>query len=200
MTTATAHFEFRVSRSCSRRTLLRAGCLGVVSALVARNAEASVFRALSLDALIGASARVGVATSLAAECRYAEIAGVRRIVTDTRVRVDRALVGETTDTELLIRTLGGVVGDQGERVEGEAELRINESGLLFLVPLDGGEHGVVAMAQGHYPLRADGAGVHRLALSPRLPRMLRASALPAGERLVGLSVDAAERLIRGVRR
>jgi hypothetical protein len=185
---------------CSRRALLCAGGVALLSALCPRHAAASVFRALSLEALLGASARVSLVTTLAAECRYVDIAGSRRIVTDTRVRVERAVAGETTDSELMIRTLGGVVGDQGERVEGEAELALGESGLLFLVRLDGGEHGVVGMAQGHYPLRTDSAGVRRLALSPHLPRVLRSSAIPAGERLAGLSVDAAERLLRTVRR
>jgi hypothetical protein len=193
--------EIRMSESCSRRAFLRAGCFGILSVLATRPAAASVFRAISLETLLQASARVSVVTALAAECRYAEVAGTRRIVTDTRVRMERTLAGVAdSETELMIRTLGGVVGDQGERVEGEALLSLGESGLVFLVPLRSGEQGIVAMAQGHYPLRADAAGVRRLGLSPRLPRMLPSSAVSAGERLLGLSVEAAERLMRQVRR
>lgn len=188
-----------MSSPCSRRSLLRAGGVGLAALLLPEAAEASVFRALSIEALVGASERVSLVNALAAECHYQDIAGARRIVTDTRVRVERPIRGSTSESELMVRTLGGIVGNQGERVDGEAALVLGESALLFLLRLEDGEHGVVGMAQGHYPLRADGSGLRRLRLSPRLPPVVRANGVPASARLAGLAIDAAAQLIREAR-
>lgn len=143
--------------------------LASVAALLAlpRRATASVARAVSLKQLAEVSQRAVVGTPLQAASSWQWVGGSRRIVTDTRVRVDARVAGGPTDGELLVRTLGGRVGDVGQVVHGEAALLLGEPALLFLRPLDGTLDVVTGMSQGHYPVRADDKGTRRLRASPR---------------------------------
>jgi hypothetical protein len=73
------------------------------------------------------------------------------------VHVDTAVAGELgTSAETWVRTLGGVVGNVGQRVEGEAVLTVGRPCLLFLRkgPVDG-FYDVTARAQGQFPLVID---------------------------------------------
>jgi hypothetical protein len=162
---------------------------GAVAALGSKHAWASIARAVSLAELCRASERAVVARAVDYQCRWEPVGGRRRIVTYTRLVLDETLAGPA-DAEIMVRTLGGQVGDIGQVVHGEALLLIDEHALLFLMPSSDGVLGVTAMAQGHYPIR-DG----KMRASPRAPELIDAerSALKA---LAGKSVPDALGLVR----
>ena len=187
------------ARMLQRRALLTGlGALGATLAL-ARAAAAGTARPVSLSELVRASTHVLRGLPLEALSRWESASDGRRIVTYTRVRADVAIAGATPpDAEVLVRTLGGQVDDIGQVVHGEAFLRVNEACLLFLQPGMGQANRVVAMAQGHYPVQSDAAGVLRLSTSPNLPHLL-GSGDSAVHQLVGLSLEQATSLIRAQR-
>jgi hypothetical protein len=159
-----------------------------------RMAAASVSVAVSLEELVGGSTLVVVATAAERESRWEELGGAKRIVTYTRLTIDRAVVGEP-GKEVWVRTLGGVVGNVGQHVAGDARIAIGSQSLLFLTR-SGETHVVSAMAQGHYPLVAEGdgsAGTKRLRLagSPDVGGLLPrpGPAISAREVLVGATLD-----------
>ncbi len=134
-------------------------------------AEASSALALSLGDLVKKSASVVVVTGLAKSSSWQVIGGNRRIVTDTRVRIEELVRGADPSTsELLVRTLGGQVGNIGQLVEGEAELALGEPSLTFMTALEPTLFGVTAMAQGHYPVVSEARG-RVLRANPRLPAL-----------------------------
>lgn len=132
----------------------------------------------------------------------------RRIVTYTRVRVDRLIDGKASG-EVWVRTLGGQVDDIGQHVDGEAVLPPEKPSLLFLRALTDGTHAVVGMAQGNYPLEKPTDGPPRLAAPHGLGRLvgkmpqaqpLSQADLPARLILAGQTLDVAERLVLAERR
>lgn len=153
-----------------RRFLLALGATGSVL-LRSGTGGASLARAVSLPELVSGSERALIGTTLGAESRWARVAGRPRIVTESRVRLHEAL-GGPAEAEVLVRTLGGKVGDIGQVVHGEAVLLVGEAALLFLARSPDDVLGVTAMGQGHYPIRADGSGQRRLAPSPRMAELL----------------------------
>jgi hypothetical protein len=145
----------------SRRSLL----LGGLTALAlgrTRPAHASLFLPVTLTDLVGLSQHAVVATPGVATSRWETMGGRERIVTYTPLRVESVLDGTSPSSELMVRTLGGRVGDIGQLVPGEAPLRENTTAALFLEPVGSNLFGVTAMAQGHYQLMADGKGLRRL--------------------------------------
>ncbi len=151
---------------------------------------------MSLPSLVQGSRRIVVVTALASESHFEELGRRRRIVTDTRVRVEERLAkADGADSELLIRTLGGSLGRLGERVHGQAQLVVGEPCVAFLLQGPDGLHYVNGMAQGHYPLR--GPAARQLATSPDLPEILdfQSSAVKA---LVGSELSAAGARIRAL--
>jgi hypothetical protein len=180
----------------SRRGLLVGLASGTVASAFSGTAAATIVRALSLASLVQGSRRILVVTALDAESHFEDLGRRRRIVTDTRVRMDEGLAkGQGADSELLVRTLGGVVGTLGERVHGQAQLIVGEPCVAFLLQAPDGLHYVNGMAQGHYPLR--GAGLRQLAQSPDLPQILEfeSSAVKA---LVGSELAVAGARIRAL--
>ncbi|HEX6767235.1 MAG TPA: hypothetical protein VF103_17175 [Polyangiaceae bacterium] len=178
-----------------RRTFL--ALLGAGSAVLAgaNPAAASVARAIAVGELVKRSRSVVLGTPLAAYSEWATVGDARRIVTITRVRVDELVARDKPDaSEVMVRTLGGRVGKLGQIVHGEAELRTDQTAMLFLHDADGGLTSVTAMAQGHYPLLVDARG-KTLAKSPGLAKLLAAPDA-AVERLAGLDVASAARLVR----
>jgi hypothetical protein len=180
-----------------RRTFIGALGAGVVGALgVPREAVATLVRSLSLEELAGESGRILVGRALDSTSQWVTIGGRRRIVTDTRVRVEEVVAKERpTDSEVLVRTLGGTVGDVGALVHGEAEFAQDESCLVFLRTATDGLHRVTGMAQGHYPLIADTSKVLRLRPSPRAGEIVGGDRA-AARRLVGRDFAEARSLIR----
>jgi hypothetical protein len=180
----------------SRRGLLVGLAAGAAAGVFSETASATVVRALSLPALVQSSRRILVVTALGAESHFEDLGRRRRIVTDTRVRVEEKLAkSESTDSELLVRTLGGAVGSLGELVHGQAQLLLGEPCVAFLLQGPDGLHYMNGMAQGHYPVR--GTGARLLARSPDLPDILDFdnSAVKA---LVGTELGSARARIRAL--
>jgi hypothetical protein len=180
----------------SRRGLfVGAGC-SLASGLLGGRAHATVARSLSLSALVQRSSRILVVTALTAESHFEELGRRRRIVTDTRMRVEEHIAKQQIgETELMVRTLGGSVGRLGELVHGQARLVLGEPCVAFFLQGPDGLHYFNGMAQGHYPLSNDGA--KRLLRSPDLPELLSfdGSAVKA---LVGSELGPARERIRAV--
>jgi hypothetical protein len=175
--------------------------LGVAMAApwVTRPAQAGVARGLPLEELVKRSAQVLRATPLEAYSEWSRFGRERRIVTYTRIRVQDPLRdGDAPESEVLVRTLGGVVGEIGQVVHGEATLIIGEPCVAFLKPMQDGVLGVTAMAQGHYPLRTDASGLFRLTSSPELAVLLDEKR-SAVARLRGRTYDEAKTLIRATK-
>src|SRR5690606_22200661 len=98
---------------------------------------------------------------------------------------------------LMVRTLGGRVGDIGQLVHGEARFELGAPSVLFVTPDDDGVLGITAMAQGHYPLGADPDDSVRLRASPNIPALVRVEG-SAVQRLVRRTVVEAENLVTGI--
>lgn len=178
----------------NRRTFCRASLAGLLSSALARSGHATLSRGLSLEELAKKSSRTVLVTPLEAWCSWATIGGRRAIVTDTRVRVEERLGKAVADDgELLIRTLGGVIDDVGERFAGQAEFRLGQPGVVFLTSEKDVEF-VTGMAQGHYLVRPDERGVARLSPSPHLPKLVNTQG-SALHRLKGADLPLARRLI-----
>jgi hypothetical protein len=164
-------------------------------ALAPSEAQASVSLLLSLDELVGASRMVVVGMPISRDSKWEVIGGGKRIVTYTRVKVERSVVGEAP-TELVVRTLGGTVGKVGQYVSGEAAMTTGTQALLFLAG-EGASLHVTAMAQGHYPVERDAQGVSRLRKSPDAGALLprRGPQISAQEALVGSKLEDGEAAI-----
>jgi hypothetical protein len=120
-------------------------------------------------------------------------------VTETRARVDELVTGvDPSATEVLLRTLGGRVGNIGQIVEGEAELTLGETSLTFLTAFEPALYAVTGMAQGHYPVVGSTSG-RVLATNRALPALLKRSG-SAVERLAGRTLADALTLVRAERR
>lgn len=161
---------------------------------------------VSLDELVSFASYVVVATATEQRSQWEELGGARRIVTYTRLSIDRTVAGQPDDTDVWVRTLGGVVGDVGQQVAGDAHLKIGSQAMLFLTRV-GSAVVVSAMAQGHYPIVdvAEPRGltggpriaVRRLAASPGSGTLLArpGPSISAREQLVGATLDAAIDLV-----
>lgn len=182
-----------------RRGFVRAITAGAVTAFVAAPARASLARAVRLEELTARSQHVFVGEPLDADSVWERVGQRRHIVTYTRVRTLELFAGaDPKQDELLVRTLGGRVGELGELVHGEAVLPLGQQGVLFVMPADGAL-AVTAMAQGHYPIARDQAGRERLQRSPHAAELV-AEAGAAVKRLPGLELAEARALIKPVRR
>ncbi|HXK17783.1 MAG TPA: hypothetical protein VNG33_08270 [Polyangiaceae bacterium] len=178
-----------------RRGLLRVATAGALGLLVPQQATASLSRALALTELVARSQHVVLGEPLDNYSVWEQIGQRKHIVTYTRVRALELLAGaDPQQDELLVRTLGGQVGQLGELVHGEAVINLGERGVLFTMPTQG-VLVVTAMAQGHYPLARDKAGVERLQRSPEAAELIHENG-SAVQRLTGLEVAAARALLK----
>ncbi len=129
-------------------------------------ALASVVRPLPLPELVG---RAQVVATAVVESSASAWVG-ERIVTDSVLVVDDPLLGTAAGARLVVRTLGGEVGDLGQRVFGEPVFRSGERYLLFLEsvpvpdPAAGGRQPAallrpVGMSQGALPIVASPEGM-----------------------------------------
>ncbi|MFO7181013.1 MAG: hypothetical protein DIU78_020095 [Pseudomonadota bacterium] len=133
-------------------------------------AHAAQVLPIPLSELVAESAQIWVATPLESHAEWVEESTGRYIVTWTRVRCDGPIVErEAHDGELFVRTLGGTIGRVGQLAPGEARLALNEPCLVFLRKRRTG-HVVAGMAQGHFALGRDEAGVLRLRASASVAR------------------------------
>lgn len=178
----------------SRRSFVLAGLTGLVGMTAARRAPATLARALTLRELLQQSAHAFVGTPTDSRSQWESIGGRSRIVTYTVVRVEASLDGRPpASSELLVRTLGGAVGDIGQIVPGEAALRRSVSAAIFVEPLSKDFFAVTGMTQGHYPLRPDERGVRRLQAD--LTTLKTVQAESAVQRLHGRTLVDAERIL-----
>ena len=174
---------------------MRGGLCGAGALLLPSAAHATLFRALSLSALAQMSELILLATPLSASSHWELLGGRQRIVTDTRVRVEDVVAKAVpSEGELLVRTLGGTVGDRAAIVDGEAALFIGQTSMLFMVQV-GGVQRVTGMAQGHYPLYEDADRSVHLMPSPRAPELV-GDAEPAMHLLAGRELGNARDLVR----
>jgi hypothetical protein len=183
--------------------LNRRRSLGALGALAfgltfSERAEATLVRGLSLRALSTKSQRALVGVAFDARSHVVEVGGQRRIVTDTRLGVREVVFGGAT-SEIIVRTLGGRVDGVGELVSGQPELELGRAGVLFLFEGPEAIHHVVGMAQGHFPLLADGRGRERLSASPKLPKIAD-FAESAVRKLAGLELPRARSLVLEARK
>jgi hypothetical protein len=177
-----------------RRGLLRVALSGAAGVLTGRSVHASLARAVRVEELVRRSQHVILGEPLDAYSVWEQVAERRHIVTYSRIRTHELLGGATpAQDELLVRTLGGRVGELGEVVHGEAQLVMGSRSVLFLMPT-AGELGVTAMAQGHYPLTRDQAGEERLGPSPGMPELVDPNG-SAVRRFSGLRVAEARSLV-----
>ncbi len=154
----------------SRRGLLVGIGSGVTGSLLSGSARATMMRSVSLTALVKSSRGIAVVTPLAGESHYEELGRRRRIVTDTRVRIEETLAKDGMDHEILVRTLGGAIGREGERVHGQVQWALGKPCVAFLLQGPDGVFYVNGMSQGHYPLIEK---VERmLTTSPDLPEIV----------------------------
>jgi hypothetical protein len=140
-----------------RRTSARWILLGVVIVVAAlasasRDARASVSIAVTYDALLRDSAAVVLATAV----EQRSVWEGTHIYTYSRVHVATSVAGELKpEEETWVRTLGGAVGNIGQRVEGEAVFTVGRPSLVFLRRDRTGTYAVTARAQGQFGLYLD---------------------------------------------
>jgi len=180
----------------TRRTFL-ASLLALGAGFESRPALATLARGLTVRELVAKSAQSVVATPLEAHCEWATFGSSEVIVTESSVRIEEAILGDAPG-ELLVRVLGGSIGEVGMRVSGQAELPIGKSCVLFLTAPESDRSFVVGAAQGHYPLVTAERSVRRLAASPHLGRLVRwdESAVRA---LRGRTLGEARELVRSAK-
>ena len=132
-------------------------------------AWSSTFRPMTLSKLIHQSTSVVVATPVSFSSHWASMGARSRVVTDITLEVAWTLRGhDSTGQDIVVRTLGGTAAGIAQLVHGEAQLRVGQTCLLFLVPGRDGVLHVLGMAQGHYPLVSDDHGDWRVTPSPQL--------------------------------
>jgi hypothetical protein len=177
--------------------------LPLASMAAARDAHASVSIAVTWDGLLGESTVAVVARALDTHAAWEN----GRIYSYTRVRIDRAVAGDmAAGGEAWVRTMGGVVGNIGQIVEGEAVLMPGDQSLLFLRQGPAGSYEVTARGQGQFPVVATDAKDAKL--PPFVVRSHTAGALVqpqlvvstaavhlAADTLHGRSVDEAAKVI-----
>ena len=183
----------------SRRQMLGAFGVGCAAAWPGV-ASATLARAVSLPQLVGLSRYCLVGTATDANSRWETVGKSRRIVTYARVQVTQPIDGRPPpEATLMLRTLGGRVGDIGQLVHGEARFVLDVPMVVFLAPDVDGILAVTAMAQGHYPLRKESDGVSRLQSSPDMPSLVSMQG-SAVERLVKRTVSEAEYMVSDIMR
>lgn len=178
---------------CARRGFLLGG-LALGATLSTRPAAATLLRGLPLPVLVQRSERVVVLQPLESACRYAELAGRRSIVTDTRVAVHQSWRGSAVG-ELTLRTLGGRLDGVGELVHGQPLLELGVHGVAFLkLGRDGKVWWTTGMAQGHYPL-TDASREALLLPDRQLPTLANPDT-SAVKQLIGRPLEQARALVQ----
>ncbi|MBK8259493.1 MAG: hypothetical protein IPK82_43405 [Polyangiaceae bacterium] len=193
-------FAFALVLTAAPAAVLSTNSLSTEPFVGVKSAEASVSVLLSLDELLTASSSVVVGTAVERKSQWEEFPTGKRIVTYTKIKVEKTITGSNS-TEVWVRTLGGVVGELGQSVAGEAQIATGSKSVLFLMKR--GETTVVAgMAQGHFPVVNDDKGTARLKLSPDAGTQLRppGPVVIARDQLVGQTLETAVSTITKARK
>jgi hypothetical protein len=193
--------NFQPSRVLSRGARI-ARTLGVLGALVTLGsletapgigsgvAHASSLSAMSLQALSANADRIVVGTVEKSEAHFVS-SNSRYIVTDVTVRSERNLLGVPEGSRFVVRHLGGVVGELGQRVFGEASYRVGEQVLLFAAERQGSFY-ALGMAQGALHVYRDSAGTARVETQLAGAELVSANGAPlapAAAAATGRSLD-----------
>ena len=158
--------------------LLGLGAAAAPALLAAHDAHASISIAVTFDSLLSSSSSAVVV--IPAEQRALWEDG--RIYTYTRVLIDRAVAGDLeAGSEAWVRTMGGIVGKVGQRVEGEAVFVMGRPSLVFLHPGPVGAFDVTARGQGQFPVVLDDQKSVRVMKSSAAGALLAPRALPVAE-------------------
>lgn len=166
----------------------------LAASLTPTTADATTARAISVASLVSHSRYVVLATPVDSTSRWENVAGRRRIVTYTRLSVEGDLNGKAEgSSELMVRTLGGRVGNVGQIAFGEARLEHGQRSVLFLHESRDGTLAVTGMAQGHYPVVADGDDAPVLKRSGEVPELHGKGAV---HQLPGRTPSETEALVR----
>ena len=80
------------------------------------------------------------------------------IITEVAVKVLEVWKGEFKEPTLPVVHTGGILGDQGARVSGQAKYAPGEEVILFLVPSKEGKFATVGMASGKFNVSLDPSG------------------------------------------
>ena len=131
-------------------------------------AEATLIRAFSLPELHRAADEVVTGTVAAADSFWNE--GHDTIYTDYSVTVESTVKGSRRKT-IVVRLMGGTVGDRELVVAGNATLEPGERVLLFL-RTNGAFHTVVGMSLGKWTVRRHG-GIDHVFRGPALGDVAR---------------------------
>jgi hypothetical protein len=157
-------------------------------------ARASVSIAVTFDALLRAASAVIVGT--VGEQRAVWEGG--RIYTYSRVHIDTAVAGELAEgSDVWVRTMGGIVGNVGQIVDGEAAFTVGRPSLLFLrrgsSPLPGpagaSHFVVVGRAQGQFLIYADDASQLRVRASSAVGGLVPAAGAASAGQLAADRID-----------
>lgn len=143
--------------------VLGAACLG--PAWAPKEARASVSVAVLYDDLLKGSDAAAVVAPTSASSVWEN----GRIYTYTKLRVERTVGGSVgTGQEVLVRTMGGVVENVGQHVDGEPVFTTGQPCLVFLKKAASGTFVVQSRAQGQYAIVADEN-------DPKVQRFVRSS-------------------------
>lgn len=136
----------------SLRTFAFVAILGLGAVSAPKPADASVAIAVLFDDMVSRADTVAVVTGTDTKSMWED----RRIVTYTRLRVDRHIAGETMTSDVWVKTLGGIVDNVGQTVSGEPSFGGGTQNLVFLKRVDSRPtYMVIERAQGEYPLTKD---------------------------------------------
>jgi hypothetical protein len=167
------------------------------TALATRDADASVSIAVTWDSLVQASSFAAMVTPTSSTSVWEE----GRIYTYTQAHVDRAIAGDAAGAEdVWVRTMGGIVGNLGQVVDGEAVLSMGRPSLLFLHPGPTGALQVTARGQGQFPLVLDAKSVLRLSRSSSVGGLVQPKRSPTAAPPVLASEMVHGRLVDDVAR
>ncbi len=179
------------------------------SPLAPSEAHARVSIAYAPEELVAASPWALVVTPTEKRSLWEHVAGSRRIVTYTKLRIDDAIYGDGMGGTVWVRTMGGSVGKIGQLVSGEAQLDIGQPAVVFLAQAKAGTYVVSGAAQGHFPIlteKRDDAEIRKLSYSPAVGKLIPRKSKETGKPrptiqqvLVGSTVDEAMDKIRAVK-
>jgi hypothetical protein len=166
--------------------------LAGVALLSTRDVAALTAIELTLAQLVAASTLVVEGQPAEAFSIWEDTDGAHghRIITYTRLDVLDVIDGQVPTEPVWVRTLGGQVGEIGQRTEGEALFVFGQPGVFFLRKRPDATHAVVGMSQGHYPIEPSaGRPVERrtaraLHVDAMVPQLGHALGEPAAARVV----------------
>lgn len=164
----------------------------------ARPSSAGVARAIALADLVKASDLIAIGTPVDAYSVWETVGTHKRIVTYSRVLVEETVAGQGTESEILVRSLGGRVGTIGQIVHGEPVVVIGQRAMLFARHAPDGTVSVTARSQGYFPVLDDGAGTLRLSAPLGAPHLIGNLAGSALRELIGLTPADATQHVRAV--